>query len=143
MREAAFVESIELDQISNALASTVCFVFYSLFHDLSLSSSVIGRMTRHGFPAATTFEGIYLTTTEPPPITTFEPMVTPGITCTPALCLPLIFTGLVFLNKCYCLAKLFLLYLQKYYIVNMQIIKPKIIFIIAFKSNEKRNCYYQ
>lgn len=27
--------------------------------------------------------------------------------------------------------------------INMQTIKPKIIFIIAFKSNEKRNCYYQ
>ena len=59
-------------------------VCYSLSHDLILSSSVIGRTMRQGLPTATTFEGISFTTTEPPPITTFEPMVTPGITCTPA-----------------------------------------------------------
>ena len=34
--------------------------------------------TRHGFPTATEHDGISLTTTEPAPIVTLSPMVTPG-----------------------------------------------------------------
>ena len=63
-------------------------VFHSclsyLSHDLCLSVSVMGRTGRQGLPTATTLSGMSFTTTEPPPMTTFEPIFTPGITCTPA-----------------------------------------------------------
>ena len=36
-------------------------------------------MTLHGFPAAITLSGISFVTTDPEPMTTFEPMVTPGL----------------------------------------------------------------
>ena len=35
-------------------------------------------ITLHGFPTATVFDGISLTTTEPAPMVTLSPMVTPG-----------------------------------------------------------------
>ena len=57
---------------------------YVLSQHFFLSSSVIGRITLHGFPTATLSEGISFTTTLPAPITTLLPIVTPGITCTPA-----------------------------------------------------------
>lgn len=50
----------------------------------NFSSAVMALITLHGFHAATTLSGISFTTTEPAPITTFEPMQTPGNTCTPA-----------------------------------------------------------
>ena len=43
-----------------------------------LSSSVISRTTRHGFPTASTWAGISFVTTLPAPITLPSPMVTPG-----------------------------------------------------------------
>ncbi len=51
---------------------------------LFASSLVIRRITLQGFPTATLSDGISFTTTLPPPITTLLPIVTPGITCTPA-----------------------------------------------------------
>ena len=41
------------------------------------SSSVTSRKTRHGLPAATTPSGISRITTDPEPITVFDPMLTP------------------------------------------------------------------
>ena len=41
------------------------------------------RLTRQGFPAATTPEGRSFVTTDPAPTTVVEPMVTPGHTITP------------------------------------------------------------
>ena len=46
------------------------------------SASVILRITWHGLPTATEWDGISLVTTEPAPITTSSPMVTPGQTTT-------------------------------------------------------------
>ena len=57
---------------------------YVLSQHFFLSSCVIGRITLHGFPTAKLSEGISFTTTLPAPITTLLPIVTPGITCTPA-----------------------------------------------------------
>mgnify|MGYP001652864033 CR=1 FL=1 len=51
-----------------------------LSQQVFLSSSVIARITLHGFPTATELFGISFITTLPPPITTLSPMVTPGIT---------------------------------------------------------------
>lgn len=59
------------------------FLFY-LLQQVFLSSSVMARMTWQGLPTATELSGMSFTTTLPPPMTTLLPMVTPGITCTPA-----------------------------------------------------------
>ena len=48
----------------------------------SASACVMGRMTRQGFPAATTWLGISWVTTEPEPMTTSSPIVTPGLMTT-------------------------------------------------------------
>ena len=55
---------------------------YVLSQHFFLSSSVIGRITLHGFPTATLSEGISFTTTLPAPITQPSPMVTPPHTVT-------------------------------------------------------------
>ena len=47
---------------------------------LSLSAGVNFRMTRHGFPAANTPDGMFFVTTLPAPMTVPSPMVTPGRT---------------------------------------------------------------
>ena len=51
----------------------------SCLSQYSLSLFVIILMTLHGFPAAITLSGISFVTTDPEPMTTFEPMVTPGL----------------------------------------------------------------
>ena len=51
------------------------------FHDYS---SLVLRITLQGLPTATLWSGMSFVTTLPPPITTSLPMVTPGMTCTPA-----------------------------------------------------------
>ncbi len=49
-----------------------------------LSASVMVRMTLHGTPAAKEFDGMFLVTTLPAPITQLSPIVTPGHTVTEA-----------------------------------------------------------
>ena len=82
IRIADFCPDIIISQVYKGVQRGGSATYYlSVF---LLSSSVIWRITLQGFPTATLFDGMFFVTILPLPITTLLPMVTPGITCTPA-----------------------------------------------------------
>ena len=71
----------------NLLCTGIIFRRWGRFLILSAPAGLfvlIGDGTDEGLPTATELSGMSFATTLPPPMTTLLPMVTPGITCTPA-----------------------------------------------------------